>query len=385
MFTPCEFGLLATISAITPIITIISSGMYEGAILISDSKQEAANIVGLIIFRSILVLAVIFLIFQVFSPQLSLWLKEPQLGKWLFVPPLCAFSTVIYNCFNEWCVTNKYFVSLSWNKIINTSAISIGKLCFGTIKIFGNGLIIGDLTGKSISAAVCVYKAYKQDGIFFYNVDYSQFKLLTKKYTDFPRYLMADQVLNNIGGSIHIFFISAYFSSTELGYVSMAATLLTVPITVISAAIKDVFRQKANEEFCKIGSCRDSYMRLLKPIAFFGIVFFGLLYFILPYSFTVFIGNQWVKAGIYSQLLLPMFVSNFISMSLGGVLIIAKKIIISLYWQLYTILVSVIAFLVGIFAFGTIEQTLFCFMVARTSSYILYMSLSYYYAESKLK
>lgn len=380
IYSPSEFGLLATISAITPIITIIGSGMYEGAILISDSKQEAANIVGLIFFRSTIVLVVIFLLFLLFSVRLSIWLNEPQLQKWLFVPPLCAFVTIIYNCFNEWCVTYKYFIKLSWNKIINTSSVSLAKLGLGYVKFLGNGLVLGDLLGKIISAIGCVYRAYKQDGIYFTKIDFSKFKFIANKYIDFPRYLLVDQVLNNIGGSIHIFFLSAYFNNTELGYVSMAATLLTVPVTVISAAIKDVFRQKANEEFSQTGSCRKSYLKLLKPIGFFGILFFGVLYFILPHSFTILLGIQWAKAGIYSQILLPMYLSNFVSMSLGGVLIITKKIKVSLYWQIYTILVSILSFLIGIFVFKTIEQTLVCFMIARTSSYLLYMAISYYYA-----
>lgn len=381
IFSPADFGLLATISAITPIFTILASGMYENAILMSDSKEEAANIVGMIILRSIVVLVLCYLGTLAFSDQLSRLLKEPGLGKWLVIPPLCAFATVIYNCFNEWCVTNKQFVSLSWNKIINTSSVAVSKVGFGFVKIFGNGLVIGDLLGKVFSAVLCTIRAYKLDGESFKQIDTKRFKEVAKKYIDLPRYLMPDQILNNIGGSIHIFFISAYFSNTELGLISMSASLLTVPVTVISSAIKDVFRQRANEEFAATGSCTNTYVKLLKPIAIFGIVASIPVYFILPYVFSVFLGSQWLMAGVYSQILLPMYLLNFISMSLGGVLIIAQKTKISMYWQVYTIVSTVIAFFVGIFVFGDIKSTLYCYMAVRTSAYLLYMLLSYHYSK----
>lgn len=382
IYTPEEFGLFATVSAIVPIITILASGMYESAILISDSKQEAANIVGLILIRSVMVVFLTFIIFLFFPNQLNSLLNEPNLSKWLFVIPFAAFFAVIYNTFNEWCVTNKYFTVLSWNKILNTSAISAGKLGFGLYKVFGNGLIIGDIVGKALSTGSFIYRALKLDKEYFLNITFSKIKFLRRKYIDLPKFLMADQILNNIGGSIHVFFISAYFSSTELGYVSMAASLLTVPISVISSAIKDVFRQRANQEFINTGSCRTTYIRLIKPITIFALILFVPLYFILPTLFTTLLGDRWLLAGVYSQILLPMFLMNFISMSLGGVLIIAQKIKVSLYWQIYTVLTSVISFLIGQLVFGTIEMVLFCFMIARTSSYILYIFISFYYAKS---
>lgn len=383
LFSPEDFGFLATINVITPILAILASGMYENAILISDSKEEAANIVGMVVLRSFVVLALCYLLMLGFSVQLSNFLKEPSLEKWLLIPVISAFATVIYNCYNEWCVTNKQFVGLSWNKIINTSSVSAGKIGFGVFKMFGNGLVLGDLLGKIFSAVLCTFRALRLERNSFSAIKFSRFKEVKKKYSNFPRFLMPDQLLNNVGSSIHIFFIGAYFNNAELGFISMSASLLTVPVTVISSAIKDVFRQRAQEEFSETGSCRPTYIKLLKPIVVFGVLAFIPGYFLLPHVFSVFLGPQWLKAGEYSQILLPMFLLNFISMSLGGVLVIANKTKISLYWQIYTIIVTIISFVVGIFVFGNIKDTLYCFMVARTSAYLLYMFLSFYYSNKE--
>jgi O-antigen/teichoic acid export membrane protein len=380
LFSPEDFGFLATINVITPILAIFATGMYESAILISASKEEAANIVGMVIVRSLFVLTICYFLMLGFSVQLSNFLKEPILGKWMLIPIIGAFATVIYNSYNEWCVTNKQFVNLSWNKIINTSTVSVGKIGFGVFSMFGNGLALGDLLGKITSAGFCVFRAFRLERNSFKAIKFSRFREVIKKYNNFSRFLMLDQLLNNIGSSIHIFFIVAYFSNAELGFISMSASLLTVPVTVISSAIKDVFRQRAQQEFSENGTCRPTYLKLLKPIAIFGILAFFPGYLLLPQVFSVFFGHQWVKAGEYSQILLPMYLLNFISMSLGGVLVIANKTKVSLYWQIYTIIVTIISLIVGIFVFGNIKETLYCLMVARTSAYFLYMFLSFYYS-----
>ena len=196
-------------------------------------------------------------------------------------------------------------------------------------------------------------------------------------------FLLLDQVLNNIGGSIHVVFFALYFNKTEIGYVAMALTILTAPITVIAGSIKDVFRQKANYEYIQTGNCRSIYIKLFFPILFFGFIFFFFLYLFVPDIFNIFLGNKWVITGKYSQILMPMFLTNFISMSLGGVLVIANKSYISMYWQLYNILLSVIGLFIGVFLFESMEETLFCFMIARSLSYITYSIISFYFAKKR--
>lgn len=382
IYTPSDFGLLATASAIVPILSIISSGMYESAILVTKDKQEAANLVGLVLFRSSIFSIILILSVYFFSASFLDYLN-PGLEDWLIFTPLISFFTVIFNCYNEWCVRNKYFSHLAINKIFNTSAVTASKVIFGFAKMSSNGLVLGDIVGKFLSSVSSTYKAILLDKKYFSLISINQIIKISKIYSNFPRVLMADQIFNNLGGAIHIFFIGIYFNNDELGYVSMAMSLLTVPVTVISAAIKDVFRQKAIEVYAISGNCRNIYLRLLKPLIIFGFLFFGLLYFIMPTLLIKFLGPQWSKTATYSLILLPMFYTNFVSMSLGGILILSNKLIVSLYWQILTILLGALAFIIGIFVFKDIVMSLVLFSFARTITYILYGIISYYFAKSK--
>jgi O-antigen/teichoic acid export membrane protein len=383
IYSPSQFGDLSIILSFVPFVAIFASGMYECAIPLINSKQDAANLVVYIFKRSLKICIIIFtflIIFLIFKYYLSL---NYQISELILIVPLAGFFTIIINIYNEWCVSFKYFKILSYNKIITTSLISIGKLFFGIFNFLKFGLILGDAIGKFLASIFAAERIYKIDKMYFEKINKFSYLRLQKRFEKMSFYLFLDQVLNNITGSIHIVLFALYFNKTEIGYVAMALTILTAPITVIAGSIKDVFRQKANYEYLQTGNCRNTYSKLFFPILFFGFIFFVLLYLFVPIIFNLFLGNKWVITGKYSQILMPMFFTNFVSMSLGGVLIIANKANVSMYWQIFNIILSLIGLLTGIYFLNTMEGTLFCFMIARSISYISYSIISFYFAKKK--
>jgi|LSQX01.3.fsa_nt_gb O-antigen/teichoic acid export membrane protein len=381
IFTPEEFGLLATLTSITAILGVLATGKYDQGILIADSKKEAADLVGFTVLLSLIVLTISFITLQVFSSQVAGWFSEPLLSKWLWIPPLNAFVIIIFNSFNEWCVRHKYFTILSWNKITNSASHTLGKVFFGFVKISGNGLVVGDLLGRTFSAGTCVYRAWRIDRSVLSKISTKQFKVLSKKYIDFPKYLLPDQLINTLGVAIPVLFIGVYFNSTEVGYYSMTMQVLLLPISLISRAVRDVFRQRANEDFVKHGNCISIYKKLLVRLTLLGLIGSFAIIAFLPSIFGFVLGQQWEIAGQYSQILLPMMTLSFISMSLSGVFVVVRKMKISLLWQIYYTAITVTSLLIGFFIFKTMMGTLLCFAVGRGSAYLLYIILSYKYSK----
>jgi O-antigen/teichoic acid export membrane protein len=143
-----------------------------------------------------------------------------------------------------------------------------------------------------------------------------------------------------------------------------------------------VFRQRANEDYIKCGSCLPIYKRLLLRMTLLG--FFGTvsLLFVLPQLFDLVLGTQWKISCQYSQILLPMITLYFISMSLSGVFIVVRKMKISMYWQIYFTLITIISLILGFCIFKTLIATLLCFAIGRGSAYLLHIILSIKYADS---
>lgn len=383
IFTPAEFGLLATLTSITSIISVLSTGKYENSVLITDSKNDAANVVGLVLLLSLSILIIAFIVLQLLGDQLGVWLNEPILKNWLYVCPISAYAIVIYNCYNEWCIRNKYFIVLSSNKILNSVAITLSKVFLGFVKVTGNGLVIGDLLGRIISAGGCVFKALQKDKSEFFLLSFKRMRYLAKRYKNFPKYNLPDNLLNTIGFTLPVLLIGTYFNSNEVGYYAMTMNILSIPISIVSKAVQDVFRQRANEEYVKTGSCVEIYRRLLKILIIGGVLGSLLIVFFLPDLFSIVLGKQWRISGEYSQILLPMMAINFVAVSLSGVLTITENLKIDLYLQIYYLGITAISLLFGLIVFQDMKISLISFAIGRSTAYVLYIFLSYKYSKGK--
>lgn len=380
IYSPEQFGFMAFFMSVCSILIVISSGAYEQAILITKNNSELESLIKLIIVRSFIILIVISSTIFLLINTLPYLFDYRSYNNWILTLTLTVFLSIIFNVYNEWCVKKVEFKKLSYNKVYNSFFVSLFKSLNSFISLIPNGLIYGELIGKFIVALLSFKSMLSAGTKIFKAYNLKILNIVSRKFKDYPRYMMPDMLLNTLGGSVHVYIILAFFDPNELGYISLSLSLLTLPVTVISGGIKDVFREKANNLYINDGSCRKFYLQLMKPISIIGFLGFILLYFIAPIIFPLILGDQWLKSGIYAQYLIPFFYFNFVSMSLGGVFIIANKIKISLYWQIFNASLTVAALLIGSLYYGSIPITLIFYTIAKSTSYILYIILSYKYS-----
>ena len=244
LFTPAEFGLLAILSSITAVINVISTGKYESVIYIADNKKYAGALVIISLSLSLITSFLIAVLLLFFSDTVIGILKQPRLAHWIFICPLASFLISVYQCYNEWCVRESSFTNLSVNKVVNSGSITLSSLFLGVAKLTQEALILGDLSGRFISAASCTYWALRKDLRVFRQVTWLRINLLLKKYIECPKFVLPGQLLNTLAGQVSVFLIAALFNDTEVGYYSMTGVVLSVPASLISLSIRDVFRQE---------------------------------------------------------------------------------------------------------------------------------------------
>ena len=91
LYGPEAFGLVALFTSITGICGIVVCLRYEQAILLPESDEEAANVVGLCLIAGILIsLLSIPVVILVQEPVVQ-FLKAPQLAPFLWLIPLTLF------------------------------------------------------------------------------------------------------------------------------------------------------------------------------------------------------------------------------------------------------------------------------------------------------
>jgi O-antigen/teichoic acid export membrane protein len=366
LYTPSDFGVLATVISFTSVLGVIATGKFDSAILIAPSKQVAANLVALIIILSSIILTLSLIILLFFSESISLLFNDTELNYWILFSPILAFLSIIYVVYNEWCVRNEYFKQLSVNKITNGAAISLSKTSLGFVKMFSGGLVIGELLGRFITAILCTVHALKKDKAVLLQQSKKKIVAVAKRYADCPKFILPGQLLNTVNAQITTFFFLTFFSVTELGYYSMAQVVLILPALVITNSVKDIFRKRANDIFIKEGNCIVFYNKTLMILA--GISFFGfsVFYFIAPALFELVLGDQWNIAGKYAQILSPIVAISFFTEVGASMFIIAEKMKESLLWQIGYLFLTVSSLLIGYYCFGDIISMLYCLMIGRS-------------------
>lgn len=382
LFQASQFGMLATVTAITSVLAVIGSGRYESAILIARSKDEAARLALLSLLLGVVVLSISWgIIHFVMADTLCGWFNEPGLARWLFVCPLAAFFIVVYNVYNEWCVREGYFKALGVNKIVNSGAIALGKVLMGVVRICSQGLVVGDLIGRGVSAVGCALRAWMHDGRSFAAVRLHDLPPMALRYKEFPFFTLPGQLLNTVGKALPVFFIVRRFGSAQVGFYSMAMALFSVPVNIISTAVRDVYRQRANEEFAEQGNCRRSFDRVLLLFTAMGVGAFLLFEWFLPWLTGLFLGSGWEVAGRYAQILAPAMVVMFVSNSLSGLFIVAGKLRQFFWWQFYFAAITLLSLWLGGVLFDSIEGMLALFAAGRASAYIASIVMTRHYSK----
>jgi len=380
LYSPADFGTFATISMIATPLAILASGAYEQAFLIVRSRAATANLFLFIMLRSATVLLPCLLLLLVLRGSIATALADPALRISLVFVPLIAFGQVFYNCTAEWLVREKAFMGLTVNRIWQSFALSLAKLGFGAGGWFSGGLVLGEALGRLLYIGD-TYRRVWRVPLGSLSTSRTRMAVMGKRFRTFPRLMVPDQLINTFAGSVHILIIGYAFGPTELGYVSLLFSALYLPVTVVSSSLKDVFRQRASVDYAREGNCRPLYVKLLLPVTLLGIAGFGLLYLISPWLFVFVFGAKWAALGVYARILIPMFFFNFVAMSLGGVLVIARKMGVSLGWQVTGLVLATAALLVGVLVFENVVDTLLLFTLARSVSYAHYMILSYRHAK----
>ena len=380
IYTPSDFGLLAIIISIVSILGVVATGKYENSILITDTKKNTINIIALILVISFLVLFISFIGLWAFSSKISILFNEPLLKHWLLICPAISFAIIIYKVYNEWCVRNKYFKNLSYNKIVNASATTLGKFFLGILKA-SNGLIFGDALGRFVSAGSCIHGFTKRDREELKNISLKRMRVLAGKYIDFPKFSLPESLIDTVGEQLPVLLISYFFISDETGYFSMAQSVLFVPSSVISLAVMDVFRQRANEEWQINGNCLAIYKKTVKLMTLIVIPAGLILATIAPGLFSFVLGKEWRIAGEYAQIVLPNVAILFVFQVVSAVFIIANKLKVSFYWQIFSISLTLISLLIGGGIFKDMKMLLICYTAARIIANSIRFYLTYQYAK----
>jgi lipopolysaccharide exporter len=304
IYGPDAFGMLALFTSLVTTIAVVACLKYELSIMLPRSDRNAANLLGVSLTSAIIISILALPLLKLLQDPLLQRLNATELEPYLWLVAPAVFVSGTFVALNYWNSRNRKYRRLSIARIISAMAtvgVQFGAGLAGFA--YGGSLIAASIVGSGASALILGAQIWHDDGSMIReSLDPGEMAAEAARYRKFPLLDSWSSLLNVISWQLPTFLLSAFFSSSVVGYYALGMNVLQLPMSLIGSAIGQVFFQRAAEAksdgtLAKI--VEDTFLRL-SVVGIFPIL---LLASIGRELFTVIFGPAWAEAGTFVQIL----------------------------------------------------------------------------------
>jgi O-antigen/teichoic acid export membrane protein len=248
------------------------------------------------------------------------------------------------------------------NAVTATTTV-LGQLGAGFLRAGQAGLVLLALVGQLVGLLFLIRKVIRSRFIATRVRSFHTLRL-AKEYSDMPRFSAPGAFLTTLSSSLPIFALTGLFGANAAGFFALAYRVTYLPVSVLGAAINQVFYR----EFARLRNSGESGRGLMLHIwtvmAAIAIVPMAILLFAGEHLFAFVFGNQWATAGKVAGVL---SVGLFFNLVFGATS--SSAVVLRLqHWSLAFSITSLIAKLVLI----SIGTTMGWTMLALVTSFVVY-------------
>jgi O-antigen/teichoic acid export membrane protein len=347
LFDSDDFAVFGLFFSLAGVISGIAAGTYEFAIVLPKKEVDAKNLMALSIIISVATSLASFLLFLIFHNQVSKLLNNSRISLWLLLVPVSVLFLTLNSIIGFWFNREKNFKVIGLNKIIRNGTIAFGNILLGVSKLLKGGLIIGQIMGDFVATLVLSGKLLRNNH-FSSEITKLNLKKVAVDFKNFPLFTLPNTLLNNFSYQLPVLLISMWFNPAQTGSYFFSTRILSIPITLIGAAVSQVFYQKFVEIISDgVHDAKKFLIKVWVILFAIGIVPFGLLFFFGRQLFGFVFGPEWVTAGQISAFLAPMILFMFISSPTSSTYLVLGKQKINVLFGIATFIYRPLAIYIG--------------------------------------
>ncbi len=239
--------------------------------------------------------------------------------------PFGIFLTAVYNLGTNWAIRLKSFKVITYARISNSVIGNIAKVSFGVMELGYIGLIIGAVLGLAMSGAWFMNDFFRANRIYRVKSRSPRNWLLAKEYIEFPTINLPHALMDLSRDLLMAVLLLLLFTKEDFGLYDLSYQMLRVPLVLIGAAIGQVFFQKCAEKYNRNEDILPVARKSVLVLITLSIVPFSLIFFFGEELFTFVFGEKWRYAGVYSEIMAPWFMINFISSPITSIPMVVRK------------------------------------------------------------
>jgi len=359
IYTVEAFGALSIFTSYAALLAIFATGRYEFAIVIPDKEEKAIQLVRLIISIALFISLFYFVIIWI--------LKEffPNIGPTNFIHtdfiywiPLYILFIATTTAFGYLLLRRKKYKLYSIATATQAITVVVVSITLGLFNV-KNGLIIALVSGSAVFILLFFVKETTTTvkGLMLSG----NMSKVAKEYRSFPQYRTFSDLALTASQQFAPILLSMLYSTTIVGFYTMANRMLRLPNIIVTNAIASVFRNEAIEEFKLKGECRNLYLGTFKKLLWLALPTYLILFICSPPLFQFFFGEQWLTAGHYAQIIITFLFFEFLANPFNELFTLRNKQRRYMIIQVLNVSLGATMMILGMFFFKDASWSLILF------------------------
>jgi lipopolysaccharide exporter len=311
IYSPANFGALATYTVSVTILAALASLGYQAAILLPRRNESALTMLISCLAISLTISLLVAIGIGTFQIEISVWLNNPDLLYWIWLIPLGALARSWIAAFQIWNARHKQFTNTAKGVVTQRLTAESTKLGLGHFQFFDIGLMLGTLLGTATGGIYIAIKGLVN--IPRHHWQQIRFKLaliLLHRYRRFPMFDLFSDTIATTSRHLPVILLTYFFTPAVVGFFFIAYKMVAGPLELGATSVTQVFFQRANQ--AKITGDLD--LVTLQVFERLLVVFFtplSLLCLAAPELTLFILGADWQDSGVYLRwLTVSMFFTS---------------------------------------------------------------------------
>jgi len=371
-YGPEDFAKLASFVYFSEMFGVISTLKLEYAIVGKPSLRDSRE-VAITGFRVVTVGAVLVLILAAINYRFD-WIHGlHELGAVIFLMPFVVFAMGCVQLTAYWFNARKEYDRIARGKLIQTASGEGVKLLSGFSGLNFSGLIIGRVSGYSLTA-IFQYFRYRKDVADVERRNFSKWKLLG----DHKSFIFYTTPSVFVGAFINFLSIEMFvenFGPASAGMMSVAMTYVGAGLGMVAASISQVYYGTISGIHEK-KAMLSLYAKFLGRLTVMSAVMTALVW-VLPASWVVgVLGEEWNDLIVYCRVISLWLGVWFVSSSLSFIYLRLQRQREMLVFDVLHIVLVYAGFHAGKVWGGDALSALWGFTWAQIISYVMAIALA---------
>ena len=326
LYSPADYGAYAVALSILSILISVTCLRYEFAIPLPEDDVVAAHVLALSLLIAAGMSLASGIVLWLVGPWLFAMVGATVLSPYALLLSLGQFGGGVVSAFTNWAIRTKTFSQIAATRLTQSGTLVSVQIALGIAGFGAIGLLIGDVAGRISGSSRLARAAWRSNASSFRQVSRMGVLAAAQRYRRFPIFSSGSALLANVGVQMPVLFMVAFYGTTVGGQFALAQRVGAIPITLVAAAVGQVFiADAARLAHDEPKAVRTLFGRTTRNLARLAIGPAGLVAILAPILAGPVLGANWAETGVFVAILVPSFYLEFVMAATGDLLYVLER------------------------------------------------------------